>query len=291
MRYLIFFTVFSFVSLSLFGTDSTQQFLNDDENAFWSGDIARDFTPIVNEKRDIISISQQRNWSLIDSISLKEYIPAMYPTGFYYDIFFDSDSGMLNSFTTDFTYLTDSAEQAVQKSPQWMRPQLIHKMKTLYDEKQDFWANVILNAPDPYVDEIAFAIATLSPNYLISTLAEPEVLLTNAIYIYLNDMFLDYAEVVDYGTSATDENYYTTVRYMKMNEFGELEQVEIPKEIYYWYIAHPNITDEIPAFIDPTILEYNHQSNIVEPNEGYFWRDHISMSQCTETGAYRLPWT
>ena len=275
MKYSWIILVLVLLSLNLFGSDSSQIFVDEKENVYWSGAVAKDFEPIVIEKQENNPVPLERNLTLVDSFSLKEYISASNPTGYYYDVSFDRSTGMLNSFTNDYTSLTDSAEEAIQRSPLWMRPQLQQKMKSLSQTKQDYWAEVILNATDPYIDEIAFAIATLSTAYLTSPLAEPEVLITNAFYIYINDLFLDYAEVVDYGTSQTDEDYYTTVRYTKMNESGELEQVEIPKEIYYWDIAHPKVTGEIPAFIDPTILEYNHQGNIVSPDEGYFWRDYL----------------
>jgi len=238
-------------------------------------EIAKPFTPLQNTITNKERITLSRNWTLVDSIKLREYLPASYPNGVYFDVYFDRNNETLNTFTTDYSTLTEIALQAILKAPRWLRPPLQLRLKSIPEDKQDLWGNLILNTNDPYVDEIAFSIATLSPAYLMSNLANPEVLLTNAVNIYLNDMFLDYAEVVDYGTSDTDEDYYTTVRYWKMNENGEFEQVEIPKEIYYWYIAHPKITDEIPAFIDPDILEYDHTANIVDASEGYFWRDYI----------------
>ncbi len=255
--------------------NSSQLFTGEEEHVVWSGDAAKDFNPLKKEKFETNPVIPDRNYTLIDSVGLDEYLPASHPFAYYHDVYFDRSSGTLNTFTNDSSTLTESAEQAIQKSPLWMRARLKQKMKTLNSVKQDYWAEVINNASDPYVDEIAFAIATLSPTYLYSQLAEPEVIITNAEYIYINDVFLDYVEVVDYGNSLTDENYYTTVRYTKMNESGEFEQVEVPREIYYWDIAHPRITGEIPAFVDPTILEYNHQGNIVDPDEGFFWRDYL----------------
>ncbi|MBN1155153.1 T9SS type A sorting domain-containing protein [candidate division KSB1 bacterium] len=53
--------------------------------------------------------------------------------------------------------------------------------------------------------------------------------------------------------------------------------MEVPRDIYYWYIVHPKISDEIPAFIDPEIIEsnYSHSNNITSPENGYFWRDFL----------------
>jgi len=93
----------------------------------------------------------------------------------------------------------------------------------------------------------------------------------------MTDMFLNYVEVVDYGNSITDENYYSTTLYWKIDENGNQVQVEVPRDIYYMYLVHPKITDEIPAFIDPDIIESNttHNNNIVSPDEGVFWRNYI----------------
>ncbi|MCK5787422.1 MAG: T9SS type A sorting domain-containing protein, partial [Chlamydiia bacterium] len=136
------------------------------------------------------------------------------------------------------------------------------------------WAEVINNSTDPYIDEIAFSIANSSAEYLSSPYCYPEIFTENALYLYMADMFLNYVEIVDYGNSNTDEDYYSTTLYWKIDENGEQIQVEVPRDIYYMYLVHPKITDEIPAFIDPDIIENNagHTNNIVSPDEGVFWR-------------------
>jgi hypothetical protein len=275
MKKTIVFLFFILTGTMIFAASLTEQSLPDsDSNAFWSGETAKPFIPLENNFSEIEKITLSRNWTLIDSIKVREYLSANYPNGVYFDVYFDRNTGALNIFSTDYSTLSEIAKQAIQKAPRWIRPPLQLRLKSIPADKQDLWGNVILETNDPYVDEVAFAVATLSPAYLMSNLANPEVLLTNAVNIYLNDMFLDYVDVIDYGTSEEDD-YYTTVRYWKMNESGDFEQVEVPKEIYYWYIAHPKITDEIPAFIDPDIFEYDHTGNIVDASEGYFWRDYI----------------
>jgi hypothetical protein len=98
----------------------------------------------------------------------------------------------------------------------------------------------------------------------------------NAKLIYENDEYLDYVEVVDYGSSQTDPDYYSTTKYRKA-KYTDITEVELPREIYYWYIVHPKITDEIPAFIDPDIIESNyfHINNITTPGGGHFWREFL----------------
>ena len=49
------------------------------------------------------------------------------------------------------------------------------------------WAGAINDAVDPYVDEIAFCIAHLSPQYLMSPYASIQLIKENAELIYEND--------------------------------------------------------------------------------------------------------
>jgi len=53
--------------------------------------------------------------------------------------------------------------------------------------------------------------------------------------------------------------------------------VEAPRDIYYWYVVHPKISSEIPAFIDPNLAESNqsHNENVAAPPAGRFWRDYL----------------
>lgn len=193
---------------------------------------------------------------------------------------FDHATGMLQTMAPDYTaLLTGQARAAVQKAPRWLQPDLTFLFTKLDASYQDKWAQTILDAVDPYIDEIAFAIAHSSPQYLASRFATPELFRLNAELIYENDQSLKYVEVVDYGSSTSDPDYYSTTRYVK-TMIIDTSEVEVPRDIYYWYIVHPKITDEIPAFIDPEIIEsnYTHQNNIVSPGEGEFWRDFFFYS-------------
>jgi len=163
---------------------------------------------------------------------------------------------------------------AIDKAPNWIENDLINVFSLLEPAYRDKWANAILDAEDPFIDEIAFCIAHLSPQYLMSGYAYVELLNLNARLVYQNDEHLDYVKVVDYGSSETDPDYYSTTIYRKAKYIDTLE-IEVPRDIYYWYIVHPKITDEIPAFVDPDIVEYTHKENITDPDNGYFWRDFL----------------
>jgi hypothetical protein len=215
----------------------------------------------------------QINAPLTESTALDCYLPA----GGHLAIQFDHDSKLLNLITPDWgSPFSEIVQTAIDKAPRWLQNDLINIFSLLESSHQEKWANAIIDAEDPYIDEIAFCIAHLSPQYLMSSYASAQLLKDNAELIYQNDQFLDYVEVIDYGSSQTDPNYYSTTKYRKAKYIDTLE-VEVPRDIYYWYIVHPKITDEIPAYIDPDIIEsnYSHSNNITTSENGYFWRDFL----------------
>ena len=235
---------------------------------------AESYQPSEKEELPSIPEIQRENWNLIDSLEINRYIEA----GKNFSIYFDSGFDTLKIYPIDYEYpLTNESYQAIEKAPKWLRNDLVNTLSHILNIYQNEWAGAINDAVDPYIDEIVFAIANSSPEYLSSGYGSPDLFQENAELIYENDLYLDYVEVVDYGTSETDENYYSTTKYWKENANGDTVQVEVPKEIYYWYIVHPKITDEIPAYIDPDIIENNttHNNNIVDPPDGVFWRNYL----------------
>ncbi|MCD4818963.1 MAG: T9SS type A sorting domain-containing protein [Candidatus Cloacimonetes bacterium] len=214
-----------------------------------------------------------RNWELIDSLNINSFIRA----GDHFGAEYNEYDHVLN-MVTDQGQLTSEAIAAIEKSPLWIRPDLENIFSQLSDSNQQTWASIINNSEDPYIDEIAFSIAHSSVVYLSSEFSYPELFVENAELIYSTDEDLPYVEVIDYGSSISrDEDYYSTTRYQKINENDELVEVEVPREIYYMYIVFPKITGEIPAYIDPSIIEQNttHQNNIVDPPTGVFWRNYL----------------
>ncbi len=166
---------------------------------------------------------------------------------------------------------------AINKAPAWMRAELQNTLWHLSNDKLVDYCNLILSVSDPIIDEICFAIAYSSLEYLESDFASPQLFLENASCIYSIDQDLDYVSVVDHGSSLTDPNYYSSTQYFRKNAEGVTETVEVPREIYYWYIVHPKLSDEIPAYIDPSIVENNsnHNNNIADPPTGVFWRSWL----------------
>jgi Concanavalin A-like lectin/glucanases superfamily/FlgD Ig-like domain/Carboxypeptidase regulatory-like domain/Transglutaminase-like superfamily len=211
-------------------------------------------------------------WAAVDSIYFDKYISAYS----YLGVQFNNADGTLD-YVSNLLTLSPESQQAVAKSPAWIRTALENTLRQLTSANQQKWAGVINDAVDPYIDEIAFSVANSSVAYLSSPYAYTEVFEQNAFYIYEIDNDLSYVEVIDYGHSYTDEDYYSTTKYWKQDANGVLSQIEVPREIYYWYLVHPKITDEILAFIDPEIIESNgtHNNNITGPEEGVFWRDYL----------------
>ena len=235
---------------------------------------AEPYQPPTKEELPAIPEIQRENWNLIDSLSIDRYAEP----GKNYTIYFDNALDTLKIYPPEYEYpLIGASYQALDKAPEWLRNDLCYVLSRINSFDQNEWAFAINNAVDPYIDEIAFAIANSSPEYLASGYGSPDLFQENAELIYENDLYLDYVEVVDYGTSDSDENYYSTTIYWKEDDNGDTVQVEVPKEIYYWYIVHPKITDEIPAYIDPNIIESNttHNNNIVNPPVGFFWRNYL----------------
>jgi len=213
------------------------------------------------------------NMYLNDSVFLKKLLPAGQNLGVKINV-------ATRKFEIISPYnLTDEAKAAVQKAPKWIRNELERTLSQLYQNRQIELANIINNSNDPYIDEIAYAIAYSSTVYLNGPYCYPQLFIDNAQDIYSHDTHLNYVEVVDYGTSDTDEDYYSTLKYYKIDADNNKIQIEVPKEIYYEYVVHPKITDEIPAYIDAQAVEYgsnnSHTLNITGPETGKFWRDYL----------------
>jgi hypothetical protein len=133
----------------------------------------------------------------------------------------------------------------------------------------DKFAQLILDASIPHKDEVAFSIAHTSTQVLQHPDTYPDLYKRNAELLYEIDGYLDYANIVDYG-SYNDRDYYSTVKYdYKAKNSSIIQSTELPRDIYYWYVVHPKITDEIPTYINPNT------GNPAPPPIGRFWREYL----------------
>ncbi|MDH7514401.1 MAG: transglutaminase domain-containing protein [Bacteroidota bacterium] len=211
--------------------------------------------------------SHMDEWRVVDSVLLDTYV---LPLG-YAGVRFDIAAQRLETLNS-IPDLTTTARSAVDLSPQWLRADLHLTLSALPAARQNELANVILSAPERMIDEVAFAIAHSSPAFLRSAYCFPQLFRENAELIYANDQYLPYVEVVDFGTVASGD-YYSTLRYRRTLSDGNSEEVEIPRDIYYWYVVHPKLTDEVAAYIDPTAADG--LSAVKAPPQGRFWREYL----------------
>ncbi|MBW2703329.1 MAG: hypothetical protein JRF33_21130 [Deltaproteobacteria bacterium] len=151
--------------------------------------------------------------------------------------------------------LVEGAREALQVVPAWLHDDLAVSLSRLAGSDQRRWASLILDADDRFIDEIAFVVAHSAKADLRNSLIDPQLLHTSTRSIYERAAELPYVELLE-GPD------YTTLRYA-----GPAGPVELPPEIYYWYVVHPRLEDEPPIFLDP-------ESNSTQaPPAGKFWRE------------------
>ncbi len=166
--------------------------------------------------------------------------------------------------------LTEKAGQAIELAPQWIRDDLTDNFMQMDETYQDLYADMILNPSDPkFTDEMAFSVAEVAPEILQDADFIPGLLEENIAYIYAHDQYLDYVRIVDVGGPG-DADYYSTTFY-KVEESGVITEYQLDRDVYYWFIVHPKIEDEMVDYIDPTQPNDQHAA----PPDGVFWRDWL----------------
>ncbi|MFC1799905.1 hypothetical protein ACFL2Z_03235 [Candidatus Eisenbacteria bacterium] len=191
------------------------------------------------------STMDDSDWVLIDVDSFDFYIPV----GEAGVIRFEGAGDSL-AIISPPDPLTALARQAIDYAPEWLALELKDSFARLTTDIQDLFAGVILGSVDPYVDEIAFVVAHTAPDVLRKPTFYTGMLTENAEDVYAHDPFLDYVDIVDYGSAAMGGDYYSTVLY-RTAESGDTVEIELDRDRYYWDIVHPKITDEFPTYIDP----------------------------------------
>jgi hypothetical protein len=190
-------------------------------------------------------------WVLVDSLSLHSLIPA----GMRVAVVFDSVTGTLRD-TLLPEFLTELAHQAVALAPTWLQDDLLDNFRRLSQTQQDAFARLIINCPDKrYYDELCFQVAHLSPVAFLNL--PPRLLLDNVQFAYQIDRELGYVDIIDYGDPLRGGDYYSTTRYRAIVN-GDTALVEVPRDVYYWWVIMPKVTDEPPTYV------YNR-----------FWRDYL----------------
>lgn len=201
----------------------------------------------LQDGEGIISSRSPLNDVTVGKLSGSAEIPA----GSDYYIHFSSHNLSLErKLVTPCTQgLSEKERDAIAKAPRWIQGKLAHQFQKI--DAEDY-AELILNASKRYVDEMAFSIA-YSP---AGDVPSPDVIHTNAVRLYDNDEWIQYADIVDYDNGAGD--YHSTIRY-RVLESDEEREVECPAGIYYWYVVHPKISFDHPETV-----------------YGRFWREYLS---------------
>ncbi|MCK4584566.1 T9SS type A sorting domain-containing protein [candidate division WOR-3 bacterium] len=204
-----------------------------------------------------------QQWGVVDSVSFTTRIPADGNCYIYCDYAEES-----LCVVKPVSGIIQIAQDAVDYAPDWLKEELEDNFSRLDSSYQDLYANRILDTDDPCVDEIAFCIAHLAPQTLTNSQFDPYVLLENAEYLYFNDMLLDYVTIDDSGSAAIGGNYFSTTRYF-VCEDGDTVEYFMPRDIYYWFIVHPKLQEELPTYIDPV------SGSPATPPMGEFWRNYL----------------
>jgi hypothetical protein len=197
-------------------------------------------------------------WVLIDSVSFSKLLPA----GEKCYVTLQSATNFFISILPPEN-LTDDAEVAVDISPDWLKTDLRDNFRRLDEDTQNLYANLIINAVDPLIDEICFEVAHIAPQTLSSSM-DTQVLIENVEFLYMMDNFFDYVDIVD----CEGDDYYSTAVY-QVEEEGVIQEIEIPRDVYYWNIVHPKLHKEVPNYINPDT------GSPADPPIGVFWRDFL----------------
>ena len=138
------------------------------------------------------------------------------------------------------SHLSGDVSNIIAKVPKWLQTSLLYQIERI--ENPDPYLNLILHSEEKYVDEIAFCIAH-SP---LGNPPDVDLIKSNIQQLYEIDTCISYADIIDINTNTQD--YYSTIQYTVLTENGSTTRI-LPKDIYYWYIVHPQILSEIPSFI------------------------------------------
>lgn len=155
--------------------------------------------------------------------------------------------------------LTEAAWQAIAVAPTWLQRDIEWNLRYLNAARQDGLAALLLGLDDPRtIDEVAFQIAHLSWSILQNPYWDTELMAVNAEMIYQIEPELQFVDLVEYDSG--DGDFYTTTTY-RIASGRDTSWVEVPREIYYWWVLMPKVSDERPM-MDASVY-------------GYFWREYL----------------
>ncbi len=166
--------------------------------------------------------------------------------------------------------LTPVAMDAVALAPDWLQDDLAMNLARLETMYQNEMSGLLVDLDDPdLTDEVAFVIAHTSPEVLEHPWFFSELILENARLVYEYDLLLDYVRIDDVGVPGVDPDYFTTLTYSVETATGT-QELTIDPLVYYWYVVHPRLEDEMPWYVDGWA-----SGDAVRPDLGWFWREFL----------------
>ncbi len=192
-----------------------------------------------------------------DSLGNVHYLPNVGTASNPMFLVWDNVPTTFGYFNRNYYYIDDS--------------QVLLKERTIPAKMLDY-ANLINSVPDHMVDELSFSIANTATASLMHSATYPDAYRNNTEALYYNDMFIDYADILDLGDFSSGD-YYSTLSYW-VNESGTRVEYTLPEKIYYWYVAHPRVSYELPTFINPNVVTNLH-GGAAAPPAGRFWRWYL----------------
>ena len=199
--------------------------------------------PLSSDSNSVITIDSTQEFSGFSSSTLIK-------PGEEFVLKFTPSTHTFSKITKEISEpFCEIVKKAIVKSPDWLEDSLILQFKEIQNPLP--YAYLILNASKQHTDEIAFCISH-SP---LGSPPEPLLIKKNVEQIYIVDEFISYADIIEVNRDSAE--YYSTIRYNVFQDNQTISRI-LPKDIYYWYIVHPQILSETPSFI------YE-----------YFWRDYV----------------
>jgi len=167
---------------------------------------------------------------------------------------------------------------ALDSVPKWLRHDLYQSFKHLDPAFAMDFAMMIVGTPADLRDEVAFCVAHMSPQSLTDSRFASSLLIFNAEWIYRLADSLKYVELVEHGDVTTGDWYTTTAYWVVSADLSDTTLLEIPRDVYYWFIVHPKLSDETPKSLDLP-------SDTRQRTYGYFWREYL-WSDPSPTNSY-----
>ncbi len=145
------------------------------------------------------------------------------------------------------------AVQLADEVPRFLRGPFLLRMAQVPPAKQNEIATVLASLPATHLDEAAFLVAGLSLQDLTSEAFDPWLLEETPADLYRAaspETGLSYATLVEHPDPDNGAQW-TTVRLKVTGKDGQEQDVEVPRDVYYWYVVHPKLDLEPVQLTDP----------------------------------------